>query len=71
MGDIDPISIMDLKIPAPKNQFIKEDMPYPRRLDDLAFQFLASNFLDSLIAQLAFDLGIPETEMKAKHANIE
>ncbi len=71
MGDIDPISIMDLKIPPPKDQFIKEDMPYPRRLDDLAFQFLASNFLDSLIAQLAFDLGIPETEMKAKHANIE
>ena len=71
LENIDDQMVMDLKIKEPKNQFIRDEAPYHRRLDDMIFQFVAANFLDSLIAQLAYDMGIQEKEMKEKHANVE
>jgi 6-phospho-3-hexuloisomerase len=36
-----------------------------------SFEYVASVTLDACVAQLALDLGITESEMKAEHANIE
>jgi 6-phospho-3-hexuloisomerase len=36
-----------------------------------SFEYVASITLDAVVAQLALDLGISESEMEAEHANIE
>ena len=62
---------ISIPIKKPKNEFISKEAPYRRPLSTLVFQALASAYLVSMIAQLAFDLGIQENEMSDLHANIE